>query len=106
LRDYFFGPTKPWWFPGWPSFRDFAGACIIGFTGLALWGALSTGTDDGLRHAAQIAGILGTASGAVLGFWYGERGARQAEDRAQQANRVEGRGRNASGGARGGWRPN
>jgi hypothetical protein len=85
VRHYILGPEKPWWFPGWPSFRDFAGGGIIAFSGFVLWGSLTAGTEEGVKLAVSQAGVLGTATGAVLGFWYGERGRRTAEERAEIA---------------------
>lgn len=87
---------KPWWFPGWPrlpALRDVVTHAIalgvLGYTGVVLWGSLLSGTDEGLRHAREVYAVLGTAVGAVLGYYFGanagERVAREAARRTEAA---------------------
>ena len=87
---------KPWWFPGWPrlpALRDVVTHVIalgvLGYTGVVLWASLLSGTDDGLRYAREVYAVLGTAVGAVLGYYFGanagERVAREAARRTEAA---------------------
>ena len=87
---------KPWWFPGWPrlpALRDVVTHVIalgvLGYTGAVLWDSLLSGNDDGLRHAREVYAVLGTAVGAVLGYYFGanagERVAREAARRTEAA---------------------
>ncbi len=87
---------KPWWFPGWPrlpALRDLVTHVIalgvLGYTGVVLWDSLLSGNDDGLRHAREVYAVLGTAVGAVLGYYFGanagERVAREAARRTEAA---------------------
>ena len=88
---------KPWWVPGWPSIRDIVTSIIalglLKYVGDAMLPLLSSGTDEGMRLAREAFAILGTAVGAVLGFYFGagagERIARQATQQATDA--AEGR---------------
>lgn len=87
---------KPWWFPGWPrlpALRDVVTHAIalgvLGYTGVVLWDSLLSGTDEGLRYAREVYAVLGTAVGAVLGYYFGanagERVAREAARRTEAA---------------------
>jgi hypothetical protein len=88
---------RPWWCPAWPSLRDFVTSVIavglLSYTGAVMSPLITSGSDDGLRHARDAWAILGTAVGAVLGFYFGagagERIAHQATQQAADA--VEGK---------------
>ena len=88
------GPTKPWWFPGWTSLREGVanaiGLGVIVFTAFALWPALmAADSAEGLKRAQDTFAILGSIVGAVIGFYFGsgagERVAKDATQRTDQA---------------------